>query len=591
MPAGCTLPGLSCVYDGVMNDHPQIQQRPCDPTQTGLHLNPLLNRLYAARGLKTAADADLGLQKLLPLDSLGNLDAAVALISHAIDNNSRIVVVGDFDCDGATGTALAVRGLMMLGAQNVLFKVPHRVLHGYGLTPGLVDELAQLKPDLVITVDSGIACLPGIAKAKQLGYQVIVTDHHLPGDALPEADAIVNPNLPDDGFASKALAGVGVMFYLLLAVRQALRKSGSPGADADLSGLLDLVAIGTVADMVKLDANNRRLVRAGLVRINQGRCQPGVKALAQISGLALGKITETDIGFRIAPKINAAGRLEDMALGIECLLADDFGQALDMAESLHSINLQRQELQQDMLDQAEQVLAEANAVAVASEKRARILFGSSWHPGIVGLVASKMKDLWHRPVLVFAPSEPGSGELRGSARSIPGFHIRDALAHVDALHPGLITRFGGHAMAAGLTLAQENLARFSAAFESVASAWISQEDLQSVFWTDGPLQLHEFNRETALAIRAAGPWGQGFAYPLFDNEFDVLSWQVLKEKHLKLQLQLASPDAIGFISAIHFNGYRGEPLPKRLRAVFELQTNDFRDRLDFQCLIRHMEPC
>lgn len=572
-----------------MNDHPLIQQRFHDASQTGLHPNPLLNRLYAARGLRTAEESDLRLQHLLPLDSLGNLDAAVALIRRAMDDDSRIVVVGDFDCDGATGTALAVRGLRLLGARHVLFKVPHRVRHGYGLTPGLVDELSVLEPDLIITVDSGIACLPGIAKAKQSGYQVIVTDHHLPGETLPEADAIVNPNLPDDAFASKALAGVGVVFYLLLAVRQALRTNGSPGADADLSSLLDLVAIGTVADMVKLDANNRRLVRAGLARINHGRCQPGVKALAQLSGLALEKITETDIGFRIGPKINAAGRLEDMALGIECLLADDFTQALDIAESLHGINLQRQELQQDMLDQAGEALAEAYALDDGSETRVRILFGPSWHPGIVGLVASKMKDLWHRPVLVFAPSESGSDELRGSARSIPGFHIRDALAHVDALHPGLITRFGGHAMAAGLTLTHQNLVRFSEALESVAAAWIAQEYLQSVFWTDGPLQQHEFNRETALAIRAAGPWGQGFAFPLFDNVFDVVSWQVLKEKHLKLQLAL--PGMHSLIEAIHFNGYRGEPPPKRVRAVYELQTNDFRERLAFQCLIRHMQPC
>lgn len=574
-----------------MNDCHRIQQRPYDTALAGLHSDTLINRLYAARGVKNAAETDLSLQQLLPLDKLGNLDAAVALICQAIEKESRIVVVGDFDCDGATGTALAVRGLRLLGARNVLFKVPHRVLHGYGLTPGLVDELAQLQPELVITVDSGIACLPGIAKAKQAGYRVIVTDHHLPGETLPEADAIINPNLPGDAFASKALAGVGVMFYLLLAVRQTFRNNGSPGADADLSALLDLVAIGTVADMVKLDANNRRLVRAGLARINQGRCQPGVKALAQISGLVLGKITETDIGFRIGPKINAAGRLEDMALGIECLLADDFSQALDMAESLHSINLQRQELQQDMLEQADLALAEAHSQADAEEKRARILFGPSWHPGVVGLVASKMKELWHRPVLVFAPSEPGSDELRGSARSIPGFHIRDALAHADALHPGLITRFGGHAMAAGLTLSEGNLARFCEAFESVAAAWIAPEDLHSVIWTDGPLQRQEFSRETALAIQAAGPWGQGFPPPVFDNVFDVVSWQVLKEKHLKLQLRLASSAGRGLISAIQFSGYHGQPPPERIRAVFELQTNDFRDRLDFQCLIRHLEPC
>lgn len=572
-----------------MNEITKIQHRPYDTALTGLHPNPLLNRLYAARGVQSAHEADLGLHNLLLPEALGNIDHAVSLIRQAIESNARIVVVGDFDADGATGTALAVRGLMMLGAKNVLFKVPHRVKHGYGLTPGLVDELTDLKPDLIITVDSGIACLPGIAKAKQLGYKVLVTDHHLPGEVLPVADAIVNPNLSNDRFPSKSLAGVGVMFYLLLAVRMKLREDNAPFADADLSGLLDLVAIGTVADMVKLDSNNRRLIRAGLARINQGRCQPGVNALLKISGLNPGQVTELDIGFRIAPKINAAGRLEDMSLGIDCLLSDDFSQALDMAESLHSINLQRQELQQDMLLEVEQAIAEKSEPTDGLFSVCRILYGNDWHPGIIGLVASKVKEQWHQPTLVFAPSEPGSEELRGSARSIPGFHIRDAIAQVDALHPQLITRFGGHAMAAGLTLPKKNFEEFSAVFDKLASSLIDPESLTSVYWTDGQLLSHEFCRDTALDIIHAGPWGQGFAQPLFDNHFEVSSWQVIKDKHLKMLL--IAPGVRGTIDAIQFNGFKGSPPPKRLRAVFELQTNDFRNRLDFQCLIRHIEPC
>lgn len=564
----------------------RIQQRPFDPAITGLHADPLLNRLYAARGLGHADDADLSLQRLLPPEQMGGLQVAVELVLSAIAERRRVLVVGDFDCDGATGTALAVRGLRLLGAQQVGFRVPHRIRHGYGLTPGLVAELEDEAPTLIITVDSGIACIPGIALAKQRGYQVLVTDHHLPGERLPAADAILNPNIAGDAFPSKAMAGVGVVFYLLLAVRRALRGQNLPGADADLSSLLDLVAIGTVADMVKLDANNRRLIKAGLSRINKGHCQPGVKALIQISGLQQGAITETDIGFRIGPKINAAGRLEDMALGIECLLSDDSVQAMDMAMSLAAINGARQELQQQMLDDAEQVIAALPDAA--SAEPAQVLFGPDWHPGIIGLVASKVKDRLHRPVLVFAPGEPGSGELRGSGRSIPGFHIRDALAHIDARLPGLISRFGGHAMAAGLSLPAENLPALRAAFEQTAASWLGPEQLEAQIWTDGTLQAQQFSRETALAIRQAGPWGQGFPMPLFDNTFERLSWQVLKDKHLKLQLRL--PGGSQPIEAIQFNGYDGNEPPAMLRMVYELQVNDYRDRLGFQCLARHLEP-
>ena len=528
---------------------------------------------------------DLRLQHLIPPDSMRGLDDAVALLLDAIARQLRIVIVGDFDCDGATGTAVAVRGLRMLGAQHVFFKVPHRVRHGYGLTPGLVEELAGLKPDLIITVDSGIACNAGVAAANARGYRVLVTDHHLPGQELPPAAAILNPNQAGCAFGSKSLAGVGVIFYLLLAVRRQMRDKA--GGKADLSSLLDLVAIGTIADMVKLDANNRRLVRAGLSRINAGRCQPGVAALATIAGLELGKISALDVGFRIGPKINAAGRLEDMALGIECLLTDEPAQVMDMAQSLHAINLERQHLQQDMLDDAERVIG-AVSLEPLPDPNCLILHQSDWHPGIIGLLASRMKDRLHRPVLVFAPSEPGSAELRGSCRSIPGFHMRDALALVDARHPGLISRFGGHAMAAGLTLAGENLGDFTRAFQTVASETLDPDLLQEIILTDGPLQPGQLSRATAEMLMHAGPWGQGFPVPTFDNVFDVIGWQILKDKHLKLQLRIQGTTAI--IQAIHFNGYADEVPPQRIRAVYELQTNDYRDKRDIQCLIRYIEP-
>jgi single-stranded-DNA-specific exonuclease len=572
-----------------MQNYSQIKQRVYDDKIIGLHASPLLNRIYAARGINKSQQLDLALAHMLEPAGLSNIEQAADLLLAAINQDKRIVVVGDFDCDGATGTAVAVRGLQMLGAKRVFFKVPHRVLHGYGLTPGLVEELHELQPDLIITVDSGIACNPGVTLAKKYGWQVLITDHHLPGEILPPADVILNPNLNDDIFASKALAGVGVMFYLLLAVRKKLREQNLPGADADLSSLLDLVAIGTVADMVKLDANNRRLIRAGLSRINKGRCQPGVRALIEISGLQIGEITETDIGFRIGPKINAAGRLEDMALGIECLLANDKQAATQMALSLAAINADRQELQQIMLDEAEKILGQLITPNDVAKQNAYVLHQAHWHPGVIGLIASKLKETWNRPVAVFAPSEEGSDELRGSARSISGFHMRDALAYIDAQHPGLISRFGGHAMAAGLSLPVTHLQAFEQAFQNVAALWLSPDALDAVHLTDGSLLAHEFNRDNAELIKQGGPWGQGFAEPLFDNEFHVQSWQVLKDKHLKLRLIPASDSAELSISAIYFNAWQGQPPPDKIRAVYHLQTNDYRDKHDFQCLIRYIE--
>lgn len=548
----------------------------------------LLQRIYAARGVLTPEDAELKLARLHPPETLGHIDAAVRLLANAIHANSHIVIVGDFDCDGATGTAVAVRGLRMLGARRVSYQVPHRITHGYGLSPALVEDMAALHPDLVVTVDSGIACHPGVAAAKARGWQVLITDHHLPGAQLPPADVIVNPNLDGDSFPSKALAGVGVMFYLLLALRRHLREAGVfQGPEPDLAALLDLVAIGTVADLVPLDYNNRLLVSAGLRRMRQGQCQPGVLALVEAAGRSPEKLTASDIGFAIGPRLNAAGRLEDMALGIECLLCDDHAHARELASVLDRINAERRDLQQKMVRDAEALMIELPDDAEATSA-ALCLFDERWHPGVIGLVASRIKDKSHRPTVAFAPAAPGSDSLRGSSRSIPGFHIRDAIAAVDAQHPGLIERFGGHAMAAGLSLPGANLATFRRLFTAYAHATLTPEQLSSELASDGPLSATEFTRETAESLLMAGPWGQGFAEPLFDNVFSVLEWRVLSERHLKFRLQaeVGGPP----LSAIHFGGWSGEAPPPRIHAAYQLEPDDFRGRRDVQLLVRQWQP-
>lgn len=550
---------------------------------------PLLQRLYAARGVTCGDDAELRLARLLAPDRLGGIDRAAGLLAAAIREDKHILVVGDFDCDGATGTAVAVRGLRLLGARRVGYRVPHRVEHGYGLSPALVTAIAPLKPDLVLTVDSGIACLAGVAAARAHGWQVLVSDHHLPGGLLPDADAIVNPNLPGDRFPSKALAGVGVVFYLLLALRAHLRQAGAFATDApDLSPLLDLVAVGTVADLVPLDFNNRLLVSAGLRRIRQGRCQPGLRALADLAGRSLDTLCASDIGFALAPRINAAGRLEDMALGIECLLSDDLDQARELAARLDGINAQRRGVQQQMLDEAEALLAGLNLPDDGCLPPAPCLFDPGWHPGVVGLVASRMKDRVHRPVIAFAPAEEGSDRLRGSARSIPGFHVRDALAMVDARHPGLIERFGGHAMAAGLSLSRDRLETFVEAFQAHVGQTIGVDTLVADIVSDGPLAGDEFRRDLAETLHLAGPWGQGFPEPMFDNVFELLDWRVVGERHLKLSV-LAEGRARP-LSAIHFGGWSGVEPAGRLHLAYQLGLDDFRGRRDIQLLVRHLQP-
>lgn len=547
------------------------------------HVHPVVQRLYAARGVDTPEGAEHKLARMLAPGLLGGMDRAVALLMQAIDDDWRIVVAGDYDCDGATGTAVAVRGLRLLGAKHVSHVVPNRFVHGYGLGEALVASLDPA-PDLIVTVDNGVASVAGVAAARARGIRVLVTDHHLPGEVLPDADAMVNPNLSGDGFPSKALAGVGVMFYLLLGLRAAMRDAGRFAHEVpDLGVLLDLVALGTVADLVPLDFNNRVLVEAGLKRMRAGRGCAGIVALVEASNRSVSSVAATDLAFAIGPRLNAAGRLEDMSLGVACLLTDDVHVARRYAEQLSAINQERREVQAGMVDEAERMVAKAahvDAVGVA-------LFDPGWHAGVVGLVASKLKEKLHRPVMAFAPAGDESDELRGSARSIPGFHIRDALAEIDARHPGLVLRFGGHAMAAGLSLRASDFDRFAAAFDTVARAHLDDERLQACIHTDGELDYRDHTLDLARQLRHAGPWGQGFPPPLFENVFECASWKPMGTRHLRLQLRHTQGGVP--LDAVMFGCYDGTPPPQRFRAAYELTVNDWQGRESVRLLITHME--
>jgi single-stranded-DNA-specific exonuclease len=547
--------------------------------------HPVLQQLYAARGVLTPEQAEHRLARMLSPQLLGGMAQAVALLAEAIRDDWSILIAGDYDCDGATGTAVAVRGLRMLGARRVGYAIPNRFVHGYGLSPAFVASMHPT-PQLIVTVDNGVASVAGVAAAKARGIRVIVTDHHLPGEQLPACDAMVNPNLAGDPFPSKMLAGVGVMFYLLLALRAKLQEQGAfAGAKPDLSTLLDLVALGTVADLVPLDFNNRVLVEAGLQRMRSGRACAGINALVESGKRSLATLCASDLGFIVGPRLNAAGRLEDMSLGVECLLADDMGQAYRLAEQLSAINRERRDLQASMVAEAEQMtsgLTDIEAIGVA-------LFEPSWHAGVVGLVASKLKDRLHRPVIAFAPaSEDDADNLRGSARSIAGFHIRDALALIDARAPDLIERFGGHAMAAGLSLKTSDYPRFAAAFDAVARELIGAESLQAALYTDGELPAGAASLELARQLRHAGPWGQAFPEPLFDNVFDCASWKVMGERHLRLQLRDTRDGSLH--DAVMFNAYEGQPPLPRFRAAYELTINDWQGRETPRLLLRHIEP-
>jgi single-stranded-DNA-specific exonuclease len=567
----------------------QLRRRPLlgEPAGWGDSLHPLLQRIYAARGVFGPEQAEHRLNRLLSPQQLGGIERAVALLAEAIRDDVSIIIAGDYDCDGATGTAVAIRGLRLLGAKRVDYVVPNRFVHGYGLTPELVASLPS-HAQLVVTVDNGVASVAGVAAAKARGMKVIVTDHHLPGEQLPIADAIVNPNLHDDGFPSKALAGVGVMFYVLLALRAHMREQGSfgSGTEPDLSSLLDLVALGTVADLVPLDFNNRILVEAGMKRLRSRRGCAGIIALVEASQRAVSTACTSDLGYAVGPRLNAAGRLEDMRLGVECLLTDDPAQARRYAELLSSINQERRELQAAMVAEAEVMVASASHVN--AQTLGVTLFEPSWHAGVVGLVASKLKERLHRPVIAFAPAgEDDPDHLRGSARSISGFHIRDALAAVDARHPGLIERFGGHAMAAGLSLRTTDYPRFAEAFDAVAREWLNEEQLQAVLYTDGEMPAGMFTLETARLLRFAGPWGQAFPEPVFENRFECFSWKPMGERHLRLSLR--DPRDDGLYEAVMFNAYDGKPPPTMLRAAYELTINDWQGRESPRLLLRHIE--
>lgn len=559
-----------------------VRRHPTEaPHDWPAHLHPVLQRVYAARGVACPDEIGHRLAGLLPPDALGGIERATGLLANAIDDDAHILIAGDFDCDGATGCAVGVRGLRMLGARHVGYVVPDRAVHGYGLTPALVATM-QPAPDLIVTVDNGIASLAGVAAAKARGCKVIVTDHHLPGPALPDADAIVNPNAAGDGFASKNLCGVGVMFYLLLALRARLGKRDA----IDLVPLLDLIALGTVADLVPLDLNNRALVEAGLRRIRAGHACAGIAALFEVAQRDVRHATASDLGFAIGPRINAAGRLEDMSIGVECLLADDAARARGLAAVLHDINAQRRDLQASMVEQALVGLVDLPA----GDATGVSLFDPGWHPGVVGLVAAKVKERLHRPVVAFAPAGDDSDVLRGSARSVPGFHIRDALAVVDARCPGLIERFGGHAMAAGLSLRLSHYARFAQAFDAVVRERIAPESLQPVLLSDGELATIDFGMDLARQLRLAGPWGQGFPAPLFDNVFECVDCRPMGNTGVHRRLQLRDPRDGRVHDAVWFNTDQEASVGTPLRIAYELMVNDWQGRGSLRLLVRHCEP-
>jgi len=535
-------------------------------------------QLYAARGVTHPDQIAHRLPQLLPPADLLHIGHAAGLLADAIRENKRLLIIADYDADGATACAVGMRGLRMLGA-HVEFLVPNRIEHGYGLTPDIVKLAAKRQPDLLLTVDNGIAAVEGVAAANALGIPVLVTDHHLPGDVLPDAACIVNPNQPGCTFASKNLAGVGVMFYVLLALRAELRQRGvyAHQAEPDLRTLLDLVALGTVADVVKLDFNNRTLVAQGLARMRAGKASAGVNALFRAAGRDPARATVFDLGFMLGPRLNAAGRIDDMALGIECLLADDPVTAQQLAQQLDTLNRARRDVETDMLEEALSILATFNP----RDSHSLTAWQPGWHIGVVGILASRLKDKFHRPTIVFASAD--SGELKGSGRSIPGLHLRDALDLIDKRHPGLINKFGGHAMAAGLSIPAGRHEAFSLAFEAVVSELIDPADLDGVIETDGELDAAYHSYALAEQFDHA-VWGQGFPAPLFTGLFDVAAQRVVGEKHLKLRLARNGE----VFEAMHF--FHPDPLPDRIRAVYALMPNEFNGQQSLQLKLQHWEP-
>lgn len=569
-----------------------IKQRPLPeflPQLTGI--SPLLTRIYAARGITEEQQLNKNLTALQPFSLLKGIDKAVELLISAIEQQRSILVVGDFDADGATATALAVQGLTMLGIKQVDYLVPNRFEYGYGLTPELVSfAIDKFNPWLIITVDNGIASVEGVASAKAAGVKVLLTDHHLPSNDMPAADAIVNPNQPDCLFASKTLAGVGVMFYVLIALRARLRANNYFAAhhkqEPNLAELLDLVALGTVADLVPLDANNRIFVEQGVKRIQKGKTRPAIKALLTLANKNISQITAMDLGFIIAPRLNAAGRLDDMKLGIECLLCTDEKIAYQLVTQLESLNSERKMIEQSMQTEAFDTLKNINLEQLPI---AICLYNQDWHQGVIGILAARLKEKYHRPTIVFARSDK-TGLLKGSARSIDGLHIRDVLQNIASKYPNLIDKFGGHAMAAGLTLQEDKLTSFISRFEQEVKIQLTEEDLQKTIFTDGSLQYEELTLQQAQLLSSAGPWGQSFPEPIFNGIFQIEQQRLLKDKHLKLWLTDGYKHSI---EAIAFNIDRQiwpNSSIKEVHIVYRLTVNEYMGKQNMQLVISYLQP-
>ncbi len=561
-----------------------------DLEQIDLKLHPLLKRIYAARGVKSDVELQLSLEHLLPYQSLLGIEQAVDCLAQVLRKQEKFLIVGDFDADGATSTAVAIRALKSFGAKQIDFLVPNRFAFGYGLTPELVDVAKELHPAMIVTVDNGIANHAGVAAAKAAGIKVVVTDHHLPAETLPDADAIVNPNQQHDLFPSKNMAGVGVIFYVMLALRRKLQELNwfeeQQIPEPNMSKLLDIVALGTVADVVSLDHNNRILVHQGLRRIRAGQCVPGIAALIEIANRNQARIVATDLGFAVAPRLNAAGRLDDMSLGIECLITDDVSRAKEIAQTLNQLNDERRLIEQDMQEQAFEVLAKMPAKKTSAIPHGICLFDETWHQGVIGILASRIKDKYHRPVIAFALAN--ETELKGSCRSISGLHIRDVLAQVASSHPHLIIKFGGHAMAAGLTIPRDVFTEFAVVFEETVTQHLTEDSLNQCLLSDGELATTELTLEIADVLREAGPWGQSFPEPLFDGRFSVIDQRLVGGKHLKLVLEKENKmiEAIAFnIDLNQWPNYRcGE-----VNLAYRIDINEYKGKRSVQLIVEQLE--
>ena len=572
----------------------QIRRRAqvANPASLGAEMHPVLQRAYAARGVRAPTDLDHALERLLPVGTLAGVDAAASLLlAHRRDG--RILVIGDFDADGATSTALMLRALRSWGFAAVDFLVPNRFKFGYGLTPEIVASALTRTPTLIVTVDNGVSSIAGVAAARAHGIAVLITDHHLPGDSLPDANVIVNPNLAGSAFGSSALAGVGVAFYVMAAVKRALDQAAelAPGAPG-VAEFLDLVALGTIADVVPLDFNNRVLVAQGLMRIRAGRCVPGIRALLKVAARERADLTAADLAFAVAPRLNAAGRIDDMKIGIDCLLAPDDAEALILATRLDELNRERRSIEARMQSDALAAVRRLTETSLQPLRRSGVvLFDESWHQGVVGLVASRVKERVRRPVFAFARAEDSS--LRGSGRSIAGVHIRDVLDAIAARHPELIVKFGGHAMAAGLTLEFEKLERFARAFDAEVERCLGLAQHTDCIETDGELALEEIALETAQAVRGGGPWGQAFAEPSFDGVFVIRSARMVGERHLKMWVEV--PRSGRAFDAIAFNYLAADgsaSLPAgSAQLVFRLDVNEYQGERRLQLLVDHVLPC